>query len=117
MLSENRWEAAIDPRRKVGCEAGAEITLAWGRHLSPDDVVELRYELIQLIQELASLSGWTEECADNVLYRACCSSLGDLLPDLHHFRERVATARADMATRALLKWALRMDGFDDWGQT
>ncbi|CAR53281.1 hypothetical protein [Burkholderia cenocepacia] len=88
-----------NPRRPVGCEYGAELMLAWGRRVSAAEVRNMRGELFDLIHELAEVEGWADERRDRVLYPALCGSLGDLLPDLHHFRQRVADTRAATAAR------------------
>jgi hypothetical protein len=101
MLSDSERDSSTGPRRPVGCEYGAEIWLLWGRRLLAAEVRDMRGELFDLIHELAELEGWAEDRRDRVLYPALCGSLGDLLPDLHHFRERVADARAVTAARAV----------------
>ncbi|KVQ43744.1 hypothetical protein WK03_17790 [Burkholderia cepacia] len=103
MLSENDRDRSTGPRRAIGCEYGAELSLAWGPYLSAADVRDLRDELLDLISELAQLEGWTEDRRDHALYPALCGSLGDLLPDLHHFRQRAAEARAATAARGVVE--------------
>lgn len=103
MLSENDRGRSTGPRRAIGCEYGAELALAWGPHLSAADVRDLRGELHDLIGELAQLEGWSDDHRDWVLFPALCGSLGDLLPDLHHFRQRVAEARAATAARGVVE--------------
>ncbi|MCA7956404.1 hypothetical protein [Burkholderia multivorans] len=99
MLSENDHDRSTGPRRAIGYEYGTELALAWGPRLSAAEVRDMRGELFDLIHELAEVEGWADERRDRVLYPALCGSLGDLLPDLHHFRQRVADTRAATAAR------------------
>ncbi|MFM2422467.1 MAG: hypothetical protein RL291_997 [Pseudomonadota bacterium] len=89
-------------------------TLPCAPRLMPDDVRAHRAELISLIEALAALEGWQRELLDNVLERAIRGPLSDLMPNLHHFRERLDGARAEEKTRkATAARAWRMEGFDD----
>ncbi|WP_175691630.1 hypothetical protein [Burkholderia anthina] len=97
----NEHDPSTGPHRPVGSEYGAEIWLPWGRHLPAAEVRDMRGELFDLIHELAELEGWADDRRDRVLYPALCGSLGDLLPDLHHFRECVTDAQAATAARAM----------------
>ena len=67
--------------------------LPWGPYLSPDDVRRMRGDLVAMIEQLSTIEGWGRDHLDDVLTRAIRGPLADLLPNLHHFRERLKSAR------------------------
>jgi hypothetical protein len=62
----------------------------------------MRAELIAMIETLADMEGWDAGQRDDVLTRAIRGPLADLLPNLAHFNERLAAARADAEARSVL---------------
>ncbi|MFL9907351.1 hypothetical protein [Paraburkholderia sp. RL17-337-BIB-A] len=79
--------------------ADGGLYLPWGPCLSPGDVKRMRGELVALIEELADLEQWDSGRRDDVLTRAIRGPLADLMPNLHHFNERLSEARAEAAAR------------------
>lgn len=75
------------------------LYLPWGPYLDPESVKRLRADLVGMIEELAVLEAWPDDCRDDVLARAIRGPLSDLLPNLHYFRERTDDARAEHETR------------------
>lgn len=71
----------------------------WAPYLDADDVQRFRAELVGMIERLADLESWPVEYRDDVLARAILGPLADLLPNLHHFGERLRAARAEAAAR------------------
>jgi hypothetical protein len=98
--------ALIDP------DGGAY--LPWGPYLSSKDMLTMRDELVALIDEPAARERWDAPRLNDVMSRALRGPLGDLLPNLHYFRERLEVLKAQEAAREAkerLSW--RLDGFDD----
>ena len=94
-------------QRKVGLpepdlpsEKLSHLWLPWGPRFSADDVRRMRTDLVGIIETLADMERWPAEHRDDVLARAVRGPLADLLPNLAHFRERLATAQAQAAARA-----------------
>ncbi|MGF6954732.1 hypothetical protein [Paraburkholderia youngii] len=104
--------AAPDDGFDAGIDGG--LFLPWGPYLEADDVRELRTELVGLIDTLAGIEHWPRNLRDEIMTRAVRGPLSDLLPNVHHFRERLAEAKADAHARELAaRRAWRMEGFDD----
>jgi hypothetical protein len=98
--------ALIDP------DGGAY--LPWGPYLSASDVRRMRADLAVLIEDLATLEGWPREHLDDVIGRAMRGPLHDLMPNLAHFHERTAAARAEHeASEAVKARSWRLEGFDN----
>jgi hypothetical protein len=72
----------------------------WAPYLGADDVRRMRADLVGMIEEIASLECWPAEHRDDVLTRAIRAPLADLLPNVHHFAERLQETRAEAAARA-----------------
>ncbi|MFL9952800.1 hypothetical protein PQR65_05235 [Paraburkholderia nemoris] len=72
----------------------------WAPYLGAADVERFRTELVGMIEGLADLERWPVEHRDDVLARAVRGPLADLLPNLAHFRDRLATAQAEAAAQA-----------------
>lgn len=88
--------------------------LPWAPHLASEDVRRLRAELIDMIEDLATLEGWPRETLVDVMGRAVRGPLYDLMPNVAHFRERMDTIRTEQALReALNRRTWRGEGFDD----
>jgi hypothetical protein len=73
--------------------------LPWYAPVSPSQVREWMAELVELIEEIADTENWPTAHLDNVLASAMNGPLSDLLPNLHHFRARVAKIDAEWAAR------------------
>ena len=88
----------------------------WAPYLCSDDVARFRAELVGMIERLADVEHWPDEARDDVLSRAIRGPLGDLLPNIAHFRERLDGALA--ATKARDAVAARSWGsIDDRPET
>ncbi|WP_296650423.1 hypothetical protein [Paraburkholderia sp.] len=72
----------------------------WAPYLGADDVQRMRTELVGIIERLADMGSWPDEDRDDVLTRAVRGPLADLLPNLHHFKEKLTEATAAAAARA-----------------
>jgi hypothetical protein len=77
--------------------------LPWGPYLSSADVVRMRAELAEAIEDLADLEDWAATYRDDILSRAMRGPLCDLLPNLAHFRERLSDHNAESEARFLLR--------------
>jgi hypothetical protein len=77
------------------------LYLPWGVPIPADQVREMQAELLGLIETLADYEGWPKDARDEVLTRATRGPLADLMPNLHHFRERVSEARTEYEARRL----------------
>ncbi|RDK01624.1 hypothetical protein [Paraburkholderia lacunae] len=75
----------------------------WAPYLGSDDVRRMRAELVAMIETLADMERWPADHRDDVLSRAIRGPLADLMPNMHHFNERLTAARAEAATRAALE--------------
>lgn len=71
----------------------------WAPYLGDADVQRMQTELVEMIERLAELEDWPEEHRDDVLTRAIRGPLADLLPNLHHFNQRLTEATAAAAAR------------------
>jgi len=88
--------------------------LPWGPYVSASDVRRMRADLAGMIEELAALEGWAREYLDDVIGRAMRGPLSDLLPNVAHFRERVAATRTEhdaSETKKARSW--RLDEFEN----
>ncbi|WP_235012433.1 TubC N-terminal docking domain-related protein [Caballeronia catudaia] len=87
--------ALIDP------DGGAY--LPWGPYLSSADVVRMRAELAEAIEDLADWEDWIPAYRDEILSRAMRGPLSDLLPNLAYFGERVRELNAEAEARFLMR--------------
>ncbi|MBB5420799.1 TubC N-terminal docking domain-related protein [Paraburkholderia atlantica] len=71
----------------------------WAPYLTAADVERFRAELVAMVERLADLEQWPDEHRDDVLARAIRGPLADLLPNLHHFNDRLTEATAEAAAR------------------
>ncbi|MGQ7939516.1 hypothetical protein [Paraburkholderia sp. D1E] len=78
------------------------LFLPWGPRLTAEDVRRLRDALIDLIREIARVEGWSCDLLNDVLERATCGPLSDLLPNLNHFMARLAEIDAAREAQELL---------------
>jgi hypothetical protein len=113
-------EAANDPEAIPADCVGAlhdpdgGLYLPWGPCLSPDDVQRMRADLVSLIETLADMEHWDAGRRDDVRTRAIRGPLADLMPNMHHFNERLSEARAEAEARdAVLRQSWRLEGFVD----
>lgn len=82
----------------------------WAPYLTTADVERFRTELVGLIEKLADMEQWPDEHRDDVLTRAIRGPLADLLPNIHHFIQRLTEANAEAAARdAVEKRTWRFD--------
>ncbi|WP_321920058.1 hypothetical protein [Paraburkholderia tropica] len=82
----------------------------WAPYLGAADVQRMQTELLGMIERLADLEEWPDEQRDDVLARAVRGPLADLLPNLHHFNQRLTEATAAAAAReAVEKRTWRFD--------
>lgn len=82
----------------------------WAPYLCAADVERFRTEVVALIEKLADMEDWPDEHRDDVLARAIRGPLADLLPNLHHFNQRLTEAAAAAAAReAVEKRSWRFD--------
>ncbi|MFC5428345.1 hypothetical protein ACFPTO_05920 [Paraburkholderia denitrificans] len=82
----------------------------WAPYLGADDVQRMRTELVGIIERLADMESWSVEDRDDVLTRAVRGPLADLLPNLHHFNQRLTeTIAAAAAHEAVTKNSWRSD--------
>ncbi|MDG0025952.1 hypothetical protein [Trinickia sp. Y13] len=79
------------------------LYLPWGPCLSIDDLRRMRAELVAMTEELCSLECWPKRYREDVLSRAICGPLADLMPNLAYFNERLSEARAEAAARVAMK--------------
>jgi len=77
------------------------LYLPWGPRLDPDRVRAMRADLVGMIATLATLEAWTKEDRDDVLARAICGRLSDLLPNFRYFEKRVIEAQCRIAAAEL----------------
>lgn len=98
-------DAQLDADDCVGALRDPEggLYLPWGPHYSPDELRQLRGELLDTINTLASLEHWPQNTFDLIVTSAMRGPLYDLMPNLHHFRTRLAEARAEELARVALK--------------
>ncbi|MCA8199194.1 TubC N-terminal docking domain-related protein [Burkholderia vietnamiensis] len=99
--------ATANSVERADCEGAlrtrdGSLYLPWGPRLPPDEVREMRTELVSLIEAIADYECWPETLRDEVRARAVRGPLADLLPNLHHFRERVIEAAAEYQAREAL---------------
>ncbi|GJH04489.1 hypothetical protein [Paraburkholderia terrae] len=85
------------------------LFLPWGPYLSPDELKQMRAELVRMIDCLARLEGWARELRDDVMGRAMRAPLSDLLPNMHHFRNRTAASHAAAIACARNRRCERLD--------
>ncbi|MGF6663833.1 hypothetical protein QF000_005501 [Paraburkholderia atlantica] len=69
----------------------------WAPYIGAADVQRMRTELVGMIERLSDMEGWPPEHRDDVLARAVRGPLADLLPNLHHFNQRLTEANAAAA--------------------
>jgi hypothetical protein len=84
----------------------------WRESMTALDARYMRVNLVGMIEELAGSECWPRSMLDEVLSTAVRAPLSALLPDLHHFNERLSAARAEGAARTaldLLQWRLTDD--------
>ncbi|MFP3798688.1 hypothetical protein [Paraburkholderia sp. SIMBA_027] len=82
----------------------------WAPYLGAADVQRMQTELVGMIERLADLEEWPDEQRDDVLARAVRGPLADLLPNLHHFNQRLTEAASVAAARkAVEKRTWRFD--------
>lgn len=72
---------------------GGGYYLPWGPYLSAAELERMRGELLESIEELSRIEGWDQGTLDDIAGRAMRSPLSDLLPNLHHFAERLRKVR------------------------
>ncbi|WP_321866641.1 TubC N-terminal docking domain-related protein [Paraburkholderia tropica] len=75
----------------------------WAPYLGADDVARFRADLVGIIERLADMEVWPVELRDDVLARAVRGPLSDLLPNLHHFNQRLTEANAAAAARSAIE--------------
>jgi hypothetical protein len=68
--------------------------LPWGPFLRPDRLKQWQRELFEVVDELARLEGWRDDDYDLVIGAIERQPISTLRPDLAHFRDRLAAARA-----------------------
>ncbi|MBY8605246.1 hypothetical protein K7N18_10390 [Burkholderia arboris] len=83
---------------------------AWGTWASPDDIDQLRFELAGLIDQLADEEKWSFDRRAAAMCSAVRGPLADLLPNLHHFRERMQEVFAARDARRLIGSLMRSHG-------
>jgi hypothetical protein len=71
----------------------------WAPYLTAADVERFRTDLVAMVETLADVEQWPDEHREDVLTRAIRGPLADLLPNLHHFNERLTEARAAVAAQ------------------
>ncbi|WP_233862868.1 TubC N-terminal docking domain-related protein [Paraburkholderia adhaesiva] len=115
--------ASDDCTGALGSDDGA-LCLPWGPRIDTESVNQMRAELVGMIETLADLEGWPHDLLNDVVTRAMRGPLADLLPNLHHFRERLDTARTEAQAReatAARSWraneALENRGYPDGNAT
>ncbi|PRX26834.1 hypothetical protein B0G75_117118 [Paraburkholderia sp. BL18I3N2] len=86
-----------------GAEQQASEFWPWAPYLTTADVERFRTELVGTIEKLADMEHWPDEHRDDVLSRAIRGPLADLLPNLHHFNQRLTEATAEAAAREATK--------------
>lgn len=75
----------------------------WAPYLGADDVKRMRTDLVGMIERLSGMEDWPAGLRDDVLARAVRGPLADLLPNLHHFNQRLAEANAAAAAREVVE--------------
>ncbi|MGF6634284.1 hypothetical protein OKW38_002968 [Paraburkholderia sp. MM5496-R1] len=80
----------------------AGVRLPWGLRLSGDEILGLRGDLVELVEQVAAYECWAEEFLCSVMYLALHAPVSDLLPNLHHYRERLDVAEAEIDARIAL---------------
>ncbi|PCE31977.1 hypothetical protein [Burkholderia ubonensis] len=70
--------------------------LPWGPYMTPELVKQWQRELYDAVTELARLERWPDEFYDHVVLCIERQPLSTLRPDLTHFTERLAAARASI---------------------
>jgi hypothetical protein len=100
LQAENRL-AEQPPEDCAGALQSADggFYLPWGPYLTADNIRVMHVELVWIIEHLAQLEVWPEEHREDVLSRAIRGPLSDLLPNLHHFNQRLTEANAAAAAR------------------
>ncbi|WP_083245124.1 hypothetical protein [Paraburkholderia nodosa] len=101
--TERRSELIAYLRANGGAtEPDGGLSLPWGPYLDADDVRELRTELRAAIEALCELENWPDALLVDVMTRAMRGPLSDLLPNVHHFHQRLDAVKAETAVRAVL---------------
>lgn len=72
--------------------------LPWGPYMTPELVTQWQRELHDAVTELARLERWPNRDFDHVASCIERQPLSTLRPDLIHFTERLAAARASIKT-------------------
>ncbi|KVH77576.1 hypothetical protein WJ41_05070 [Burkholderia ubonensis] len=94
------------------CAVG--VWLGWGKFFAADLVLCFRWGLILVIEELAALESWSDAQAERAAYEMACGPVGDILPNAHHFLERLDAARAaDFANQMFDRQRRRPTSCDD----
>ncbi|AKM43995.1 hypothetical protein LGN20_25650 [Burkholderia cepacia] len=70
--------------------------LPWGPYMTPELVKQWQHDLYKAVTELAHLERWPDEFYDHVVLCIERQPLSTLRPDLTHFIERLAAARASI---------------------
>ncbi|MBN3734935.1 hypothetical protein [Burkholderia sp. Tr-20390] len=70
--------------------------LPWGPYMTPELVKQWQHDLYMAVTELAHLERWPDEFFDHVVLCIERQPLSTLRPDLTHFIERLAAARASI---------------------
>lgn len=73
--------------------------LPWGPYMTPELVKHWQRELYDAVTELARLEQWPDEFYDHVVLCIERQPLSTLRPDLTHFTERLAVARASIKAK------------------
>jgi hypothetical protein len=71
----------------------------WRESMTVLDARYMRVDLVGMIEELAGHECWPRSLLDEVLSAAVRAPLSALLPDLHHFSERLSAARSEAEAR------------------
>lgn len=92
----------VRSQKKASSDAPGEFW-PWAPYLLAADVQRMQTELVSMIEQLADMEGWPPEHRDDVLARAVRGPLADLLPNMHHFTQRLTEATAAAAARAAVE--------------
>ncbi|WOD18967.1 TubC N-terminal docking domain-related protein [Paraburkholderia kirstenboschensis] len=98
-VAEIKPEIAAHKAEVLAYLRGSGEFWPWAPYLNADDVHRFRAELVETIEKLAAMEQWPDMHRDDVLARAIRGPLADLLPNLHHFNQRLTEAIAGAAAR------------------